>query len=426
MALLVAVMPLACGGDDPGGTGAEPLPEGVERVVSPTQGVWAPEEAWRLTEELRIGRVQGQGPDVWSSVGAMAVDSAGRMFVLDNETQEIRVFGPGGEHVRTFGREGEGPGEVTMGAALLLSPGGDLWVFDARGQRFTVFDTTGTYLRSHPVRSTRFLQGHRFAHDGTFLQFVGLERGGETEVVLVRGRVKPDGALAPVDTLSVPGLPSVDRTLLRSEQGGVPSIRMATLPFLPEPHRVLDPRGFVWTTAVDGSYRLIRHELGGGPDLVVERAYEPVPVTAEERAAALEPFEEADFDESRVPDVHPPFEELHVAGSGHLWVWRRAAAERVAWDVFGPAGRYLGELEPHLEDDGRFRLLTVTSDAVYGTWRDRLDVTYVVRLGLERPGGIERAVGGQPPGVRSRTSAEDRSAPRSARPRPLGSAPCCR
>lgn len=382
--LLLPVLSTGCGGGDARVSEGERIPEGAERIVNPAEGRWGPEERWGLTEELRIGSLRGDGADVWGTVASLVVDPGGRLFVLDSQASEIRVFSPDGEHDRTFGREGAGPGEIDLGVALLLPPEGDLWVHDARNQRFSVFDTAGTYLRSHPILSTRFLQGHRFATDGTFLELVGVDRGGQSEVVLVRGRVTGDGALRPVDTLPLPALPEVETTILRMAQGGRMTIRSRTLPFLPEAHRVLDPRGFVWTTAVDGSYRLIQHDLTGRAVRVVERAYEPVPVGAEERAEALEALEGAEFDEDRVPDVHPPFEEVHVAESGHLWVWRRAGPDRMAWDVFGPEGRYLGEVESPY-DEGRFRLLAVRPGAVYGVWRDELDVTYVVRLGVETP-----------------------------------------
>ncbi|HZD04614.1 MAG TPA: hypothetical protein VE173_06845, partial [Longimicrobiales bacterium] len=83
-----------------------------------------------------------------------------------------------------------------------------------------------------------------------------------------------------------------------------------------------------------------------------------------------------------IPDVHPPIEDLAVAPDGHLWVWRHVAPQRMAWDVFDPGGRYLGEVEPPFES-GKFRLMALEPGALYGVWRDELDIQYVLRLRIE-------------------------------------------
>lgn len=372
-------------GRDRGDDGAPGVPASVEVVRNPATGAWEPGEGWRLVEDLRVGRMDGSGPEVWGSVVDVAVDGLGRLYVLDNQALEIRVFDADGRYVRTIGREGRGPGEIELSAALLFSPRGNLWVHDARNQRFTVFDTAGDYLGEHPIRTARFVQGHRFADDGSLLELVALPGTRTGSEVLVRSRLAADGSLQPVDTFPLSPLPRARTVIVRSERGTSVSLRAATLPFTPPRLRVLDPRGYVWTTATDGDYRLVQQRLSGDTVRLVERAYDPVEVTPEERSRALEPLAGADVDEDRIPTVQPPIEALAVSGDGHLWVWRHVAAGRLAWDVFEPGGRYLGEVDPPPGSED-FRLLEVAPGALYGVARDELDVSYVVRLRIEGGG----------------------------------------
>ncbi|HZD03333.1 MAG TPA: 6-bladed beta-propeller, partial [Longimicrobiales bacterium] len=149
---MAAVLTLAggCRGDG-GGEGGAAFGPSVERIVN-SEGAWKAGTGWSLVEDLRIGAASGNGPEVWGGVVDVAVDAAGRLYVLDNLAHEIRVFDAAGRYIRTFSREGRGPGELDVSAALFFSPFGNLWVHDARNQRFTVFDTAGSYLREHPIR----------------------------------------------------------------------------------------------------------------------------------------------------------------------------------------------------------------------------------------------------------------------------------
>jgi hypothetical protein len=119
------------------------------RVHSPASGTWKPGEEWKLIEELRIGSAEAEGPELFGDVAALEVDRAGRIYVLEPQAKEIRVFDARGGHVRTFGRKGGGPGEFEQPAGLMWDPDGRLWVVDQQNARFSVFDTAGTFFTSH-------------------------------------------------------------------------------------------------------------------------------------------------------------------------------------------------------------------------------------------------------------------------------------
>src|SRR5690606_18027452 len=107
---------------------------GAVHVRNPASGLWdaEPELRWRLVEEARIGRADGEGADVFGAIGSVVEDPLGRVWIVDRMAAELRVFDRNGTHVRTIGRKGSGPGEFETPAVVLNGPDGNIWVDDAR------------------------------------------------------------------------------------------------------------------------------------------------------------------------------------------------------------------------------------------------------------------------------------------------------
>jgi hypothetical protein len=84
--------------------------------------VWAEGEAWTVTEDLRIGSFDDPGAYSFGQIIALDVDDYGRIWVLESQAAEVRVFDTDGRHVRTTGGKGGGPGEFAGPAHLQLGP----------------------------------------------------------------------------------------------------------------------------------------------------------------------------------------------------------------------------------------------------------------------------------------------------------------
>ena len=83
--------------------------------------------------------------------------------------------------------------------------------------------------------------------------------------------------------------------------------------------------------------------------------------------------------------MYPPFDRgFRISNDGTIWL-RQTGPGGLAFDVFDREGRYLGqpELPPGVE--GMFIRL-ITDAAIYAIDDDELDVDYVVRLAIVRPG----------------------------------------
>ena len=383
-ALVVAVLPLAVGlacaesrqeGHWQGTT--DTTASGAVVVRNTTGGLWDSASAWHLAEELRIGSADDSGPGALSNPRALEVDAAGRIYVVENQPMELRVYAPDGRYLRTLARSGSGPGEIQEAIGLAWDTLGHLWVVDQRNARYTVFDTAGARLaeRRRPV-STFF----------TWVWMGMLSRTGEVvEVSSVPGdgsfrqvALRLDSSLAARDTVPLPERQTPGFELRRGS-----SRTIAGVPFAPSLLWRLDPRGYLWSSITD-HYRVVQQTLTGDTVRVIERTVPPVEVTSAEKdtgIAQLRWFTEQGgvVDRSRIPDVKPPISWFWVDDQGYVWTRRSQPAQATGTmlDVFDPGGRFLGEVHAPLEL-GTTAL--IRGAALYAIATDADDVPVIVRF----------------------------------------------
>ena len=404
LAFLPLVLAAACGRDAKDGWKGtiEKGPGGVTLVRNPERGAWREGEGWTAEEDLRIGIAEGTGPTLFGDVAAVEVDSAGRIWVLDRQAKELRVFDARGKYVRTVGREGGGPGEFRDPIGLAWAPDGTLWVADPAAGRYTVFDTAGIFIDSHP----RLVAGYSlpwnggFGPDGLLYEVATVMTApGDSRNVLLRF----DAAVEPLDTIRLSTHHGEQFELRRGERmmaAGVPFSPGQVMALSPGQVMALDPRGFLWMGVTD-RYRLAQMPLGGDTVRIVERQAAPVPVTAAERAGALARMkwftdQGGRIDAGRIPAHKPAYEQVIVDPDGGIWVRPALPAgyAGAAFDVFDGEGRYQGRLAVPGGMDA-YPTPVIRGGALYGVARDSLDVPQVVRVRIqggdakaERAGGL--------------------------------------
>lgn len=98
---------------------------------------------WRITPEMRVG-----SPDVeFGGITDVALDGAGRLWIVDGMVGELHVATPRG--VRRVATQGRGPGELSAGALeLVVLPGDTVLVIDPQSRRLDRFAPDGSYVRS--------------------------------------------------------------------------------------------------------------------------------------------------------------------------------------------------------------------------------------------------------------------------------------
>lgn len=397
----LAALAAACAGD--GGNewqGTVRDSAGIAIVENPTRGMWSADERPTITEVMRIGTTEGAAEQQFGLIAGIDVDADGHIYVLDQQSQSVRVFGPDGTFLREMGGPGGGPGELGQGVfGLLLTAGDTVLVPDPAQARITRYAPDGTVVESTPLNVANGIPMRwELTPERTLINQVrtfpvppqpGQPPSEMRDWLLVRAS---DGSVR--DTIME--LP-VGQTF-QFQQGGA-RIRL----FEPEP---------VWTLATDGriifgmnsEYRLNVLDASGQLQRIITFPYERRPVTEADQAAFREAIQEA-WQNAGVPpaamdqllaglsfaETYPAFANLIGGPDGTVWVQHVRTAEEVAaaggefdaqdvgasdFDVFDPEGRFLGVLG--LPD--RFQPWRIIGNRIYGVWRDDLDVQHVMVL----------------------------------------------
>jgi hypothetical protein len=401
LVLLLVLSTSACGGDAAAGGGGEvavdTLANGAIRTRNPEKGLWGSGQAWRAVETARIGSADAAEPAyVFGEVVDATTDPLGRVWVLDRQAKELRVFDAAGRHLRTVGREGAGPGEFRNPIGLSWDAQARLWVVDTGNQRYEVFDTAGRHVHSYrrSIEGWGLPWGGGFDRKGSFLYeptYYTDPASRESRHAYVRHRLQ-DQELAATDTFPLP-----DHVAASYEVRFAGGSSFMRVPYTPELLWHFDGEQGLWMGMSD-RYRLYRRALAGDTVRVVERAHRPLAVSTAERDSVVASLEEASrpgpnmggrvsgpLDYGRIPAVKPAFRGVVVDDRGYLWVAATAAdaGRGGRWDVFDAEGRYLGPVAMELDV---FPLPRIRGSTVVGVRRDELDVPQVVVYRLEGAG----------------------------------------
>lgn len=374
------------------GVVVDTLANGALHVRNSAEGAWAlaGAEPWRLEEEIRIGRLEGEPEYTFGRVAAIIPAGDGGMWVLDGQAAELRLYQPDGQFVRSVGRSGSGPGEFGgINICSFMGPNGEIWIEDMT-RRWQRFDLTGALLGE--FRSTSNLGcGVRVTITGDRLLVVNTvaptSPGGIRSSFYVEHRIDPSGALVAGDTFPTPTPPSPAMVTWRDSQGR--PLRILYAPFTHRPQATPGPSGHFWVAPGGGAYTLVRTTLTGDTILVVERDFAPVTVPDSIRDRAIREFQpegltaDGGFDVDRVSRFFPPFEYLTFATDGSLWLRRFVDDGRLAYDIFTSDGYFQGTIALPDNLAGMF-VHAITPEHLYGTVTDELDVPYVVRVAIRR------------------------------------------
>jgi hypothetical protein len=378
----------ACGGEAPGSARRDPvvdtLPNGPVRVTNREAGAWSREPPWTLVEDLRLGVTDGDGPQAFFNIMALAVDRRGAIHVLNGGTQEVRVFDPRGGFLRAIGGRGEGPGEFEEASGFAFAPDGALWVVDYGLGRYSVFGPNGDFERAvaRPVRGFLYPWSGWF-DDGARLIDISYERpepDSEELNVSALIRVTADGEVVDTAAVLAHRIPITGRRMIA-----------------PFGHRLRwgpDRPGSTWLFNT-AEYAIARMSLRGDTSLVFTLDAEPAPVSRAERDSllGLRRPEGVALQSEDVPATKPILLRVFSGDAGYVYVLPdlRGRAPGSVLDVFTGDGRYVGRLDlpPILAVPGTAMPL-VRGGHLYAVTRGDLGVEHVVRYRISRPAGNRR------------------------------------
>ena len=321
-------------------------------------------------------------PDEFGGVNSVALGPDGEVFVADARNFEVRVFGPDGAHLRTFGRQGEGPGEFRSLYSLAWA-GDRLLTYDPVQGRIGEWSAEGQWLGQQgtesgytgPVSSVRLYpvgpdEVLRPGLGATFESEFG--RAFKSVLIGLNSRGETGDTLARLD--GPPGGPP-SGIVCQSEQ----MISFFTIPFAPQFVQHPGPGGITYS-AHTSAYRIAVTRHDGADTLrVIERSLPAESIGDDEWQAGNQEYQDwraemrgASCEPSGPtrPATKPFIEDLFVAPDGRLWVEvMRTAGNR--WEVFDTEGRLLvsfpaparGErVVPAFDTSGH--LLTIRQDSL--------------------------------------------------------------
>jgi len=89
---------------------------------------------------------QGSGPGQFDRPSAIAFASDGNLYVVDALNHRVQVLTPDGEFVSQWGNLGDGEGQLNMPWGIAIDGAGSVYITDWRNDRVQKFDATGKYL----------------------------------------------------------------------------------------------------------------------------------------------------------------------------------------------------------------------------------------------------------------------------------------
>lgn len=316
----------------------------------------------------------------FAEIAAIDITDDGTIHVVDRGEPRVRVFGADGRLRVGFGRRGEGPGELQAPFAIGVSPDGSMRVVDIRLARVTRFAADGSVLGTVPMRSMPVAAALDAASDRLFVATVDFRaRTGSTE------RFDPGAERGEIVVASTNGFPPSEGVA-----GTIDALAVS-------------PDGVLAIGDGRAEYRIRRYSADGrvlAPDIV--RAIEKTTRTPEEitemeqrmagrgaqMRAAMERQGMGSSGGARMPAVNPlrnhfGSQSLRHDDAGRLWVrTERGVAERTVFDLFDPAGAFLGAVEV----PGRLGVFAVAGEYLAAATRgeDDLPAVGLWRVGVSR------------------------------------------
>jgi hypothetical protein len=344
---------------------------------------------WEVADPpvLRIGALDGTGPDVFGRVSGVAELSDGTLVVADAQAMELRAFDGSGAHLWSAGRSGGGPGEFTGSIVRLLQLAGDTLIATDSGRRAHLFSGAGDFARTlvfDPQREGATPPAVIGAlPEGTLLTTGppatapagGAPVGGYQRQTVVLGIGDRLGAThrelgtfrgteSHIETQPGPGGVIAGITIMTMHMGR---------------NTVFAAGGSSIVIGTQDRFELLRYDPSGELASVIRVTTPPVVVTGAIRERAL-----AQAPNRPLPDTLPAFGAILIDSGERLWVEEFVPtyeAERIPrWWVFNPEGSLIAAVTV----PERFTPRTVGEETVIGVRLDEFDVAYVERRRIVR------------------------------------------
>jgi len=103
-------------------------------------------KVFSLNKELEIGLLEGDEDYIFGLIADVKIDSLGNIYILDVKMNRVVKYDHDGRFILRFGEQGVGPGEFEDPRAIALDSTGRVYVLDFR--KVIIFDEGGRFIES--------------------------------------------------------------------------------------------------------------------------------------------------------------------------------------------------------------------------------------------------------------------------------------
>jgi hypothetical protein len=308
----------------------------------------------------KLWEAKGDAEDYFFGViTQIACDEQGRAYVLDRQLNDVKIFSPNGEFIRSIGREGEGPGEFRRPSDLFITPDGNVGVMQGMPGKIILLTPEGEPLDCLPVPEPA---------NGGVQMFASGRLAGD-HIVLARQQFFRRGASMDVEA----SLVGVDKTgkltatylNMKNSQG------YAKMAFN---EKELGIMTLVWDASSNGrvyisedfdAYNVHVYNPDGTINRIVESEYKHRDRSAEEMKefaprVVLRRNDRTVTPEVQVSKTDRDIMQIYPRSDGGFWIlssrgaFNNGSGEMGTFDCFDPDGKFLSRVT--LKGDGNYRL----------------------------------------------------------------------
>jgi len=325
----------------------------VKNGAQPTGGT----EALRMAEQWRVG---GEDDEeiLFGLIPRACSDADGNVYVLDSQLNQVLVFSPAGDLLRTLFREGEGPGEIRQPRDMMVLGDGRVGVVQEFPGVLIFVESDGTPAGRVNIGGT----------DGGIFSLTGCDAAGDH--VILSGSTQSPG-----DT---PGTSNRDYFLGSFDDQGMETQHYCgsrgiydfnAFQFREREHT--PPFWFTFAAGADGrtcvaperdTYAIQVFSPDGQMDMVIERDFEPIDRSDQEYAETRAIYESAltslpvDYTleiERQASAVAFLQRGLRIRDDGTIWalsgrgIRNLPAGVLAVFDVFDRSGEFVKQVELH-------------------------------------------------------------------------------
>jgi len=320
--LSLSIILISCGKQKSEWKGIVEKENGVTVVKNPKEPMYR-EKVFSLEEELSIGVAEGRAEYMFSEIGTIAVGDEERIYISDWKEIHIKVFDKDGMYLITIGRKGQGPGEFERISGMQITHQKELLVFDMNMRRISFFTVAGKLIETLSLSELRPFKLNMNSKRNFIITSFTLDL--MTNQSITEFKIY-DANLSLLNTIAAPG----PRSLFN--------------PFEPF---------FIWELAKDDNivygynktYELQILDSGGNSIKRIEKEYDPVKITKEEKQEAEKKYSSPNKIE--YPSFHPAYHNFTLDDEGRIYVQTFEKTEDgrgYYYDIFDAKGRYITKI----------------------------------------------------------------------------------